>query len=151
MSIAVGDRAPSFIVETTEGFRTLDELIARGSLVLVFYVEDGTPACTAQLCAFRDEAETLAELGAQVLGVSTDDLRTHHAFAAHAALSFPLAADVDLALARAYGVLDDSARRSRRAVFVIGRDGAVKAAVVPFQPAVGEQFQAVFEALGIGA
>jgi peroxiredoxin Q/BCP len=148
MTIAAGDRAPSFTIETTEGTWTLEGLLVHGPLVLVFYVEDGTPACTAQLCAYRDEADTLALLGAQVLGVSSDGIEAHRAFAAREALPFPLAADVDLALARAYGVLDDAGRRSRRAVFVIAQNGVVVQALVPYQPGVGEQFMAAFRALG---
>ena len=150
MTIAAGERAPGFEVETTDGPVSLDSLLASGPLVLVFYVEDGTPACTAQLCAFRDEFATLRDLGAQVLGVSANGLGAHRQFAAHANLPFPLAADHDLALARAYGVVDDDGRRSRRAVFVIGTDGVVALALVPYQPGVAGQFMAVFEALALG-
>jgi peroxiredoxin Q/BCP len=148
MTLAVGDPAPPFTVETTHGVLTLQELLTQGPLVLVFYVEDGTPACTAQLCAFRDEAGALAALGAQLLAVSVDNVKTHRAFAERERLSFPLASDADGSLARAYRVLDDDGRRSRRAVFVIGTDGVVHEALVPYQPGVAEQFLAVFGALG---
>lgn len=151
MSLEVGDRAPDFTVETTDGTRRLEALLADGPLVLVFYSEDATPACTTQLCAFRDDYDTLRDLGARVLAVSADDLESHHRFAERAeGLPFPLAADANLELARAYGVIDaDDPRRSRRAVFVIGRDGAILEAIPHYQPTVPEQFASVFRALGL--
>ena len=149
--LARGDRAPAFTAETTDGTRSLDELLADGPLVLVFYVEDATPACTAQLGAFRDDYATVRELGATVLAVSADGMESHRAFADRAVLPFPLAADADLAIARAYGVVNlDDPQRTRRAVFVIGADGAILDARVPYQPSVGEQFAAMFGALGVG-
>ena len=150
MSVAAGDQAPPFRVETTQGTRTLDELLADGPLVLAFYAEDATPTCTAQVCGFRDEHATLRELGANVLGVSADSLESHRRFLERlGGLPFPLAADLDLELARAYGVADDEGKRSRRAVFVIGADGVVLEANPNYQPQVMEQFAAVFRALGL--
>ena len=152
MTIAAGDRAPAFTVETTEGARSLDELLADGPLVLVFYSEDATPTCTTQVTSFRDEHDTLRRLGANVLGVSADSLDSHRRFVARlGGLPFPIAADPDLALARAYDVVDEEGRRSRRAVFVIGTDGLVMEAIPNYQPAVMENFAAVFAALGLDA
>lgn len=145
----VGERAPEFTVETTEGTRTLTELLAVGPLVLVFYSEDATPLCAAQLGSFRDEHETLRELGAQVLAVSADSIEEHRRFAAGLGAPFALASDPALALARAYGVADEETRRARRAVFVIGADGVVTSAQPHYQPGVADQFVAVFRALGM--
>ena len=151
MTIVAGDRAPAFTVETTEGARGLDELLADGPLVLVFYSEDATPTCTTQVASFRDEHDTLRRLGANVLGVSADSLDSHRRFVERlGGLPFPIAADLDLALARAYGVVDEEGRRSHRAVFVIGTDGVVIEAIPNYQPAVMEHFAAVFAALGLG-
>ena len=150
MTVSAGDRAPAFSVETTDGARSLDELLADGPLVLLFYTEDATPTCTAQVCVFRDEHETLRELGANVLGVSADSLESHRRFVERVGgLPFPLAADRALALAGAYGVVDEEGRRSRRAVFVIGADGVVLEANPHYQPQVMDQFAAVFRALGL--
>ncbi len=150
MSVAVGERAPAFSIETTEGPRRLDELLAEGSLVLVFYSEDATPTCTTQLRGFRDEHALVRERGSHVLAVSADGLESHRAFAARlGGLPFPLGSDPELALARAYGVVDAEGRRARRAVFVIGADGVVVEALPHYQPGVAEQFAAVFVALGV--
>lgn len=150
MSVGAGERAPDFSVETTEGPRTLDGLLAAGALVLVFYSEDATPTCTTQVASFRDEHPTLAELGAGVLAVSADTLESHRRFVERlGGLPFALAADPDLALARAYGVVDEEGKRSRRAVFVIGADGTVLEANPHYQPQVMDHFAAVFRALGM--
>ena len=150
MTVSAGDRAPAFSVETTDGVRSLDELLADGPLVLLFYTEDATPTCTAQVCGFREEHETLRELGANVLGVSADSLESHRRFAERiGGLPFPLAADPELALAGAYGVVDEEGRRSRRAVFVVGADGVVLEANSHYHPQVMDQFAAVFRALGM--
>ena len=150
MTLAAGDRAPDFTLDTTEGTRTLAELLADGPLVLAFYSEDATPTCTTQLTAFRDEYDTLRDLGAQVLAVSSDTLESHAAFARRLGeVPFALASDPNLAVARAYDVVDDEGKRSRRAVFVIGQDGVILEAFPHYQPGAVEQFASVFRALGL--
>ena len=151
MSVTAGERAPAFSVETTAGTRTLEGLLADGPLVLAFYSEDATPTCTTQVRALRDEYDTLRELGAGVLAVSADSLDSHARFVERlGGLPFPLAADPDLELARAFGVVDDDAgRRSRRAVFVIAADGTVLEANPHYQPQVMDHFAAIFRALGL--
>ena len=150
MTVAPGEVAPKFTVETTEGARSLDELLAQGPLVLVFYSEDATPTCTAQVAGFRDEYDTLRDLGANVLAVSADSLDSHRAFAQRLGpLPFPLAADPALELARAYGVANEDEKRSHRAVFVIGEDGTVLQAIGHYQPGAVDQFASVFQALGL--
>jgi peroxiredoxin Q/BCP len=151
VSLEVGGRAPDFTVDTTEGTRSLEALLTGGPLVLVFYSEDATPACTTQLCTFRDDYDTLRDLGATVLAVSADDIESHRSFEERVGgLPFPLAADANLEIARTFGVIDaDDARRARRAVFVIGRNGAILEAIPHYQPTVPEHFAAVFRALGL--
>ncbi len=150
MTVSAGARAPAFSVETTDGARSLAELLAGGPLVLLFYTEDATPTRTAQVCGFRDERDTLRELGANVLGVSADSLESHHRFVERiGGLPFPLGADPDLALAGEYGVVDEEGKRSRRAVFVIGADGVALEPNPYYQPRMMDQFAAVFRALGM--
>lgn len=150
MTIEPGDRAPDFAVETTEGARSLGELLTDGPLVLVFYSEDSTPTCTTQVTSFRDEYGTLRDLGAHILAVSADTIESHQRFAERLeGVPFPLAADPDLMLARLYDVVDDEGKRSRRAVFVIGQDGIVTEAIQHYQPGVVDQFASVFRALGV--
>jgi peroxiredoxin Q/BCP len=146
---AVGSAAPDFVVETDAGQRTLGELLANGRLVLAFYFEDATPACSTQVASLKDGADLLTELGAYVLAVSADDLASHAAFRARlGGLPFPLASDPDLALATLYGVVDAGGRRSRRAVFVIDQDGRVLLSQPYYNPANLSQLEAIFHALG---
>ena len=146
----VGERAPEFAVETTEGRLSLGDLLSVGKLVLTFYVEDGTPLCASQVEAFKEDHPMVEELGARLLAVSADPPESHQAFArSMGGLPFPLASDGDLALASAFGVVDDSGKRSRRAVFVIGRDGTLLQRIDHYNPSNSSQYEEVFRALGM--
>jgi thioredoxin-dependent peroxiredoxin len=76
-------------------------------LVLYFYPKDDTPGCTKEACSFRDGLENLKTLGATVLGVSADDVDSHGKFAKKYELNFPLLADKNAELAKAYGAYGD--------------------------------------------
>jgi peroxiredoxin Q/BCP len=75
------------------------------------------------MSAFRDQAARFADAHAQVLGISTDDATTQQKFAASLKLPFPLLADPDGAVAKAYGVLEGG--YARRVTFVIAADGKI--------------------------
>src|SRR3954452_4173445 len=98
----VGDRAPDFELEGTDGaFRLSDHLGER--VILLFYPGDNTPVCTKQFCSYRDSAEDLDELYAVIVGISAQDLDSHDAFKAKHGFDVPLLADVDCEVAKAYG------------------------------------------------
>lgn len=147
MTLAYGHAAPDFTVETTDGSKSLKDLLEHGPVVLVFYNEDSTPTCTTQVCSFRDEFQTLRDLDATIIGISADSLDSHRRFAEEQNIPFPLATDADLELARKYDVLAEDGKRSRRAVFVIREDGTILAANDRYQPADMNQFADVFAAL----
>jgi peroxiredoxin Q/BCP len=71
--------------------------------VLYFYPKDDTPGCTREACAFRDQQRKFKELGAVVLGVSTDSTESHGKFRDKYGLNFPLLADIDHKVADKYG------------------------------------------------
>jgi thioredoxin-dependent peroxiredoxin len=124
----VGDRAPSFTLPGPGGKPiSLDELLARGPVVLYFYPRDETAGCTVEACAFRDSYDELraAVAGAEVVGVSRDDERSHAAFAAHHQLPFPLLSDPDGKVHAAYGVGQILGLKDR-VTFVIDREGTVR-------------------------
>jgi peroxiredoxin Q/BCP len=148
----VGQRAPDFTLPGTTGEVRLYDLLAKGPVILTFYVEDNTPDCAQQLAAFGNEIATLSELGAQVVAISADDLDSHRRFATRlGGPPFPLLADPDLRVAHLYGVADETYKRAQRAVFVIGPDGTIQQRLVPYVPASTEQFFGIFEALGLEA
>ena len=145
-----GDPAPRFTLPTTAGELSLDDLMARGKVVLAFYAEDATPLCSSQLAMLKDDYDAVRELGASVLAVSADSLGSHRQFAERlGGLPFPLASDEDLAVARLYDVADEEAKRSRRAAFVLDEEGIIAHAEPWFQPGNSAQFEAIFRALGL--
>lgn len=90
---------------TTDG-KTVRLADFRGrKLVLYFYPMDDTPGCTAQACSLRDQNADIAQKGAAILGVSTQDVASHRRFTAKHRLNFPLLADTDRSVARAYGTI----------------------------------------------
>lgn len=102
--LQVGDLAPDFSLPTDRGttFR-LSEL--RGQpVVLYFYPKDDTPGCTAEACAFRDQYEDFQDLGAQVVGVSSDSEASHQKFVQKHRLPFPLLADAGGQVRKLYEV-----------------------------------------------
>ena len=119
-------------------------------MVLAFYTEAGTPSCSQEVAAFRDEYATLQELGVEVVGVSADDLEMQRAFDKDmGGFPFPLASDETLETARRYEVLSDDGKRSRRAVFVIGEDGTIIHSIPWYQPGNPGQFLEIFQVLGL--
>ena len=81
MALTVGDSVPSINLEDHEGKSCAIGERNGTPLVLFFYPKDETPGCTAEACGFRDSHQELQELGAQVWGVSGDDLVSHRRFA----------------------------------------------------------------------
>lgn len=119
-----GDPAPDFELPGTGG-RTYRLADYRGrKLILAFYPGDFTAVCTKQFCSYRDDGERLDQLGADVLGISSQSLDSHERFAREKSLNVPLLADEDKEVARAYGVL--AGPMVRRAVFVIDEEGIVR-------------------------
>src|SRR5918999_3343083 len=98
----VGDPAPDFELDGIDGrFRLSDHRGER--VVLLFYPGDMTPVCTKQFSSYRDAADAVAALHAVVVGISSQTLESHRAFAAEHGLTVPLLADEGGAVAKRYG------------------------------------------------
>jgi peroxiredoxin Q/BCP len=123
--IEIGDRAPEFELESSGG--RVDRLVDhRGRwVILAFYPGDFTPVCTRQFCSYRDGADRLDELDADVIGISPQSVTSHKRFAAEHHLTVPLLADLDHATARAYGVVAPGGL-VRRSIFIVDPDGVVR-------------------------
>jgi peroxiredoxin Q/BCP len=136
----VGDQASDFALPGTGGktYRLADY---RGrNLILAFYPGDATTVCTKQFCSYRDEGDRIDQLDADVLGISPQSVDSHEHWVKEQELNVPLLADVDLAVAKSYGVtgwigplarlagLKDApgGRYVQRAIFVIDGEGVVK-------------------------
>jgi len=146
----VGDQAPDFRLPTADGEIKLSELTARGKVLLAFYYEDATPICSNELSMLKDDYEVVRDLGAEVVAISADTVDSHHAFAQRLdGVPFALASDVKLDAAKAFDVVNDTGKRSRRAVFVIEQGGRIAHVERWFQPGNPGQYEAIFQALGL--
>ena len=136
----VGDKAPDFELPGTEGktYRLSDY---RGrNLVLAFYPGDATRVCTKQFCSYRDNADQIDRLDAEVLGISPQSVDSHERWTREQELNIPLLADEDLAVSKSYGVTGWIGPFARvtglgeavgghyvmRAIFVIDGEGVVR-------------------------
>lgn len=106
--------------------RRLTELLAAGPVVLFFYPAAMSRGCTAESCHFRDLAREFAEVGAQPVGISGDEVATQHQFSDKYDLGYPLLSDPDAAVARRFGVRRSlSLVPTKRQTFVIDTDRRV--------------------------
>ena len=131
MSLEVGQMAPDFEakIETGETIKLSDY---RGKkVVLYFYPKDATPGCTAQACNLRDNYDALLKAGYVVLGISSDDEKSHKKFIEKQNLPFPLIADTDLKVHEAFGTWVEKSMYGRkymgtaRTTFVIDEEGKI--------------------------
>ena len=125
--IQVGDKAPDFTLpsQTGEQVRLSDRLGER-IVVLYFYPKDETAGCTKEACAFRDSYEVFAEAGAEVIGVSSDSVDRHAAFAGHHELPFTLLSDQGGQVRKSYAVPATLGILPGRVTYVIDRAGTVR-------------------------
>ncbi|MBK8003712.1 MAG: thioredoxin-dependent thiol peroxidase [Gemmatimonadetes bacterium] len=126
-----GAKAPAFKLPASGG-ETIGLKDLKGKpVVLYFYPKDDTSGCTTEACEFRDHWKAVRKAGAVVLGVSPDPVTAHDKFRAKYKLPFPLLADVDHAVAEAYGVWGEKSMYGRkyfgilRTTFLIGADGKI--------------------------
>lgn len=94
MGLKVGQVIPQFTLSDQDGkLFNSNDLVGKKTLVIFFYPKDYTPGCTIEVCSFRDSYEEFTELGAVVIGISSDSENTHRRFASKYKLPFKLLAD----------------------------------------------------------
>ena len=126
MSLDVGDQIPSFSLDDQDGVsRSSSDLNGR-CLVLFFYPKDETPGCTLQACSFRDNYSELRSMGAEVWGVSADDVVSHRRFAGRHHLPFPLLSDRGNTLRKRFGVPNTMGLFPGRVTYIVDGDGVVR-------------------------
>jgi peroxiredoxin Q/BCP len=123
----VGQPAPAFRLQDQNGHWRAPADYRGHWLVLYFYPKDFTPGCTTEVCTFRDDVAKLRQAGANVVGVSLDDVKSHAEFAAKYHVPFPLLADGSRHVAVSYGVLTSAVgfHFARRTTFLIAPDGKI--------------------------
>ena len=123
MPLAVGTDAPAFTAKDTNGNTVSLSDFAGKTVVLYFYPKDDTPGCTKQACSFRDAQSEYQGKDVVILGVSADDEVSHQAFTQKYNLNFPLLADSDKSLIKAFDV--DGGGYAKRVAYVIDPNGKI--------------------------
>ena len=128
MALNVGDKIPNFTAIDTNGdLFDSQEIIGKKPVVIYFYPKDNTRVCTEQACSFRDQYEDFKALGAEVIGISSDSLKSHVAFANKYKLPFILLSDFDKKIRKAFDVPNDFLGLiPGRVTYVANKDGIVK-------------------------
>jgi peroxiredoxin Q/BCP len=133
---ADGQAAPEFRLQDQKGdWHTLGQYSGKW-VVLYFYPKDFTPGCTKQVCTFRDDVIALRKAGAEVIGVSLDDVKSHAEFAEKYHVPFPLLSDNKQTTAKEYGVLTTKMGMTyaKRETFLIDPQGKVAKHYVNVDP-----------------
>ena len=129
--ISVGDKAPQINLKDADGRAVKLSDFKGKRVVLYFYPRDLTPGCTKEACAFQADSTKIQRKNAVVIGVSTDDEKSHQRFREKYDLTFPLLSDPEHKLADAYGVWQEKNMYGRktwgvkRTTFIIDEQGRV--------------------------
>jgi thioredoxin-dependent peroxiredoxin len=154
MSIQLGDDAPDFTVETTDGKINLYEYLGDGWGVLFSHPKDFTPVCTTELGAVAKLKGEFDKRNAKVIAVSVDPLDSHRGWVGDieetqgTKVNFPIIADPDHTVADLYGMIHPNASDTMtvRSVFVIGPDKKVKL-MITYPASTGRNFQEILRVI----
>ncbi|MGB3180359.1 MAG: thioredoxin-dependent thiol peroxidase [Cyclobacteriaceae bacterium] len=131
MKLSPGDKAPDFEAKDQNGDTVKLSDYKGKRVVLYFYPRDNTPGCTAQACNLRDNYKALQDAGYEILGVSSDDEKSHQKFIEKQELPFRLLADTDKAVHEKYGTWVEKNMYGRkymgtaRTTFIINEEGNI--------------------------
>ncbi len=132
MKLQTGDQAPDFESKDQNGKPVKLSDYRGKKVVLYFYPKDDTPGCTAEACNLRDNYEKLLSEGYEILGVSSDDEKSHRKFIDKYNLPFRLMADTDKSIHEKYGTWVEKSKYGRkymgtaRTTFVINEEGRIE-------------------------
>lgn len=132
MALSIGDAAPDFEVNDQDGNPVKLSEYSGKKVVLYFYPKDNTPGCTAEACNLRDNYTEFQAQGYEILGVSTDNEKSHQKFIEKQSLPFKLLADTDKQIHEKYGTWVEKSMYGRkymgtaRKTFVIDEKGKIK-------------------------
>ena len=144
--VRVGAKAPDFSLPSQSG-----EMVRLGDfhgkpVVIFFYPKDNTPGCTKEVCAFRDDFEEFGKLDADVVGISSDSVESHGAFAHKHDLPFALLSDEGGKVRKLYGVPNTLGLFPGRVTYVVDEQGVVRH-IFSSQLGVERHVQGAIEAL----
>jgi peroxiredoxin Q/BCP len=131
MALKAGDKAPAFSTVDQDGNKVSLKDFKGRKVALYFYPKDNTPTCTVEACNLKDNYSALTAKGIEVLGVSTDDAKSHKKFEVKYSLPFRLLADNEHVMVNAYGVWAEKKMMGRtymgtvRTTFLINEQGKI--------------------------
>jgi thioredoxin-dependent peroxiredoxin len=154
MIIQLGDTAPDFTAETTEGLLSLHDYLGDSWGILFSHPADFTPVCTTELGAFANRKDEFTRRNAKLIGVSVDSVESHRRWSNDIAdtqgtgLNYPLVGDEDRAVANLYGMIHPKAIATAtvRTVFIIAPDKSVKLTLT-YPASVGRNVDEIIRAL----
>lgn len=154
MSIRLGDEAPNFTAETTEGTIDFHEFLGDGWGVLFSHPADFTPVCTTELGAVSRLKSEFDKRNTKVIAISVDDVDSHNRWAGDiediggTALNFPIIGDGDRKISDLYGMIHPNADNTQtvRSVFVIGPDKLVKLTIT-YPASTGRNFEEILRVI----
>ncbi len=132
MTLLIGSKAPDFETKDQNGNVVKLSDYLNKKVVLYFYPKDNTSSCTVQACNLRDNYQLLQQEGYEVLGISSDDEKSHRKFIEKYKLPFKLLADTDLHVHQLYGTWQQKQMYGRsymgtiRTTFLINEQGIIE-------------------------
>ncbi len=154
MGIQLGDTAPDFTADTTEGLVSLYDYLGDGWGILFSHPADFTPVCTTELGDFANRKGEFTKRNTKLIGVSVDSVESHKGWSDDiaetqgTALNYPLVGDESRTVANLYGMIHPNAIETAtvRTVFIIGPDKLVKLTLT-YPAAVGRNVDEIIRAL----
>ena len=154
MALQLGDQAPDFTADTTEGTISFYDWLGDGWGVLCSHPKDFTPVCTTELGAVAKLKDEFAKRNAKVIAVSVDPVESHERWIGdinetqNTSVNYPLIGDPDRKVADLYGMIHPNASDTVtvRSVFIIGPDKKVKL-MITYPQSTGRNFQEILRTL----
>ncbi len=132
MTLKIGDKAPGFNQKNQFGEQINSaDFVEKKKIVLYFYPKDNTPGCTAQACDLNDNLDKFIQQDFEIIGVSTDSVKSHKKFADKYSLNFNLLADEEQQMVNDYGVWIEKSMYGKtymgtaRTTFIIDSNGII--------------------------
>jgi alkyl hydroperoxide reductase subunit AhpC len=154
MSLQLGDTAPDFAADTTDGPLNFHQYLGDSWGILFSHPADFTPVCTTELGEFARRKKEFDDRNTKIVGVSVDSVDSHRGWSADIAetqgqgLNFPLIGDESHTVAQLYGMIHPKALQTAtvRTVFVIGPDKVVKLTLT-YPAAIGRNVDEIIRVL----